>query len=115
MNMKIIKLETQVAELTDKVSNLSVQVHEQEQYSRRNYFLIHDVEENRNSDTDTLSMGIVNAHLGLDIQPSDVDRTHCIGDKNKARKKFRALIIKFTWCNIRKKVLKQQTYLLQKV
>ena len=67
MNMKIIKLETQVAELTDKVSNLSVQVHEQEQYSRRNYFLIHDVDENRNADTDTLSMGIVNAHLGLDI------------------------------------------------
>ena len=30
----IIKLQTQITELTDKVSNLSVQVEEQEQYSR---------------------------------------------------------------------------------
>ena len=66
-NEQITKLQTQVTELTDKLSKLSVQVYEQEQYSRRNCFLIHDVDENRNAGTDTLSMGIVNAHLGLDI------------------------------------------------
>ena len=44
----IIKLQTQVTELTDKVSNLSVQVDEQEQYSRRNCLLIQGTEENRN-------------------------------------------------------------------
>ena len=66
-NEQIIKLQTQVTELTDKLSKLSLQVYEQKQYSRRNCFLIHDVDENRNADTDTLSMGIVNAHLGLDI------------------------------------------------
>ena len=38
----------QVTELTDKFSNLSVQVDEQEQYSRQNCLLIHDVEENQN-------------------------------------------------------------------
>ena len=32
----IIKLQTQVMELTDTVSNLSVQVDKQEQYSRQN-------------------------------------------------------------------------------
>ena len=32
----IIKLQTKVTELTDKVSNLSVQVDKQEQYSRQN-------------------------------------------------------------------------------
>ena len=69
----IIKLQTQVKELTDKVSNLSVQVDEQEQYSRRNCRLIHGREENRNEDTDTLSINIINEHLGLDIQPSDID------------------------------------------
>ena len=42
----IIKLQTQVTELTDKVSNLSVQVDKQGQYSRGNCFLLHDVEEN---------------------------------------------------------------------
>ena len=67
-------------------------------------FYIHDVEENRNEDTDTLSINIINEHLGLDIQPSDIDRTHRIGNKHKARKKGRAIIIKFTWYKTRKKV-----------
>ena len=100
----IIKLQTQVTELTDKVSNLSVQVDEQEQYSRRNCLLIHGVEENRNQDTDTLSINIINEHLGLDIQASDIDRTNRLGNKNKARKKGRVIIIKFTRCNNRKNV-----------
>ena len=100
----IMKLQTQVTELTDKVSNLSVQVDEQEQYSRRNCLLIHGVEDNQNEDTDTLSINIINEHLGLDIQPSDIDRTHRIGNKNKTRKKGRAIIIKFTRYNTRKKV-----------
>ena len=99
-----IKLQTQVTELTDKVSNLSVQVDKQEQYSRRNCLQIHDVEENRNEDTDTLSICIIKEHLGLDIQPSDIDGMHRIGNKNKACKKGRAIIIKFTRYNTRKKV-----------
>ena len=102
-NELIIKLQMQVTEVTDKVSNLSVQVDEIEKYYRQNCFLIHGVEENRNEDTDTLSINIINEHLGLDIQPSDIDRTHRIGNKNKARKKGRAIIIKFTRYNTRKK------------
>ena len=35
----IIQLQTQVKELTDKVSNLPVKVDEQEQYSKRNTWL----------------------------------------------------------------------------
>ena len=100
----IMKLQMQVTELTDKVSNLSVQVDEQEQYSRQNCLQIHGVEENRNEDTDTFSLNITNEHLRLDIQPFDIDRTHRIGNKNKALKKGRAIIIKFTRYNTRKKV-----------
>ena len=46
----------------------------------------------------------INERLELDIQPSDIDRTHRIGNKNKARKKGRAVIIKFTRYNTRKTV-----------
>ena len=83
----IMKLETQVTEVTDKVSNLSVQVDEQEQYSRRNCRLIHNVAENQNEDTDTLSINTSNEHLGLDIQPSGIDRAHRIGKKMKGLRK----------------------------
>ena len=94
----------QVSELTDKVSNLSVQGDKQEQHSGQNCVLIHGVEENRNGDTDTLPINIINKHLRLDIQPSDVDWTHHIGSRNQARKKDWAIIIKLTSCNTRKKV-----------
>ena len=63
--------------------NLSVQVDEQKQCSRQNCLLIHGVELNRNEDTDTLSVNIINEHLGLDIQPSDIDRTHVLVTKIK--------------------------------
>ena len=65
----ITKLQTQVTELTDKVSHLSVQADKQEEYSRRNCLLIHGVKENQNEDTDTSSISPINEHLGLDIQP----------------------------------------------
>ena len=39
----IIKFQTQVKELTDKVNNLSVQVDEKEEYSRQNSLLTHGV------------------------------------------------------------------------
>ena len=111
----------QVMELTDKVSNLSVQVDKKEQYSRQNYLLIHGAEENWNEDTDTLSINIIDEHLRLDIQPSDIDWMHCIGNKNKVHKKGRAIIIKFTSYNTRKKVFmnkrkfKGTNIMLQKV
>ena len=100
----IIKLQIQFKEFADKVSNFSVQVDKQEQYSRRNCLLIHALEEVQNEDTDTLSINIINELLGLDIQPSDIDRTHRIGNKNKARKIVQVIIIKFTRYNTRKKV-----------
>ena len=86
----------QVTELTDKVSNLSEQGGKQKQYSRQNCLLIHGVEENQKYDTDASSINIINEHLGLDIQLSEIDRTHRIGNKNRARKKGRAIITKFT-------------------
>ena len=54
-----MKLQTQVTEITDKVSNLSVQVDEHEQCSRRNCLLIHGVEENRKEDTDPYQLTLL--------------------------------------------------------
>ena len=49
-------------------------------------------------------LALLNEHFGLDIQPSNLDRTHRISSKNKAHKTGRAITIKFTRYNIRKKV-----------
>ena len=77
-----IRVEKQLSDLTDSI-----------------------LEENRNEDTDTLSINIINQHLGLDIQPFDIDRMHRISNKNKeAGKKGWATITTFTRYNTRKKV-----------
>ena len=55
-----IRVEKQLSDLTDSI-----------------------LEENRNEDTDTLSINIINQHLGLDIQPFDIDPMHRISNKNK--------------------------------
>ena len=81
-----------------------MKVDEQVQYSRQKCLLIHDVENYRSEDNDTLSFSIINKRLGVDIQPSSIDQTYCIRNKNKARKKGRAIVIKFTRYNIRKNV-----------
>ena len=114
----ITKLQTQVTELTDKVVFLLYKL-TNKQYSRRNCLLIDGIKENRNEDTDTLSISTINEHLGLDIQPSDIDRMHRIGDKNKARRTGRAIIIKFTITILKKKVswkkksLKEEIYVTE--
>ena len=53
------KLQTQVTELTEKVSNLLVQADKQEQHSSRNCLLINGVEKNWNEDQSTLLTSIL--------------------------------------------------------
>ena len=68
----ITNLQTQATDLIVKISNLSVLDDAQEQYFWRNCLLIHGVEENRNEETDILSISIINEYLGRDIQLSDI-------------------------------------------
>ena len=98
----ITNLQTQATDLIVKISNLSVLDDTQEQYFWRNCLLIHGVEENRNEETDILSISIINEYLGRDIQLSDIGWTDLIGNKHTARKKGQAMIIKFTKYNIRR-------------
>ena len=50
-----------------------------QQYSRRNCILIHRIPEEREETTDELALGIFNNKLGLDIDFSELDRTHLLG------------------------------------
>ena len=86
-------LEEKVLGLTEKVDKLSSLVDRQEQYSRRNFILIHDVKENQNEDTDEVVTNKIKSEMDLDISPGDIDRTHRIGVPSKG--KNRSIIVKF--------------------
>ena len=72
--------------MTKKTKELEESVGQQGQYSRRNYILIHVVEENSNEDTDKLALNVRNNDLEIDLTEIAIDRTHRIADPKKKQK-----------------------------
>ncbi|PIK48639.1 hypothetical protein BSL78_14491 [Apostichopus japonicus] len=86
-------MQDEISELTDKLNNSTNQLNQLEQYSRRNCIRVFGVEEKPNENTDVLMMDLASQHLGLNLNPTDIDRSHRIGKKEPG--KPRAIIVKF--------------------
>ena len=76
-------LEEKVLGLAEKVDKVSSLVERQEQYSRRNYILIHGVKEYQSKDTDEVIVNKIKCEMDLDISPGDIDHTNRIGVLSK--------------------------------
>ena len=81
--------------MTERSKVLEETVGQQGQYSCQDCLLIHGVEENSNADTDKLVLNIINNDLEIDLTEVAIDRTHCIGDLEKNKKKVQPIIVKF--------------------
>ena len=55
----------------------------QEQYSRRNFILIHGLKEKKNEKTDDRVLKLFREKLNEDVLLVDLDRTHRIGKKKR--------------------------------
>ena len=97
-------LEAKNNQLTHQLATLEEEVDSLQQYSRRNCLLIHQVKEVPNESTDDAALGIFKQKLNIDLDPSDLDRSHRIGRKSSSR--ARPIIVKFTAYNIRNKVFR---------
>ena len=94
-NYEIInRLENEVRVLNVKVSELTSAVEKQEQYSRRNCLLLHGINENKDEDTDAISLNTLNENLQLELTELNIERSDRIG-KPKPYGKPRPIIIKF--------------------
>ena len=93
-----------VAKLTQKVDDLSKAVEKQEQYSRRSCLLLHGIPEKKQENTDELCIKAINEHLDLDINDSDIDRTHRIENPRNTDEKPRPIVIKLVRYNDRKNI-----------
>ena len=65
-----------MASLKEKFFQVGKTLDRQEQYSRRNYLLVHGVEEKNIEDTDQEISNIAKNDLGEEITIHDIDRTH---------------------------------------
>ena len=71
-------------------------VDRQEQYSRRNCFLIHGIVEETVQDTDKKIINTLQQSMGETIKSQDIDRSHRLGKpKSSKNAKSRPMIVKF--------------------
>ena len=78
----------------------------QEQYSRRNFLLIHGLKEEKNESAVDIVLKLFTEELNEDALLADLGRTGRIGKKRDSSSKSRPGIIKFARYNIREKVFK---------
>ena len=90
----ISELQKNVNDMSATIESLKGCLDRQEQYSRRNCFLIHGLPESKKEDTD-------------EIKKVEIDKSHRLGaPKNNG--KSRPTIIKFIRCNIRCRIFKNK-------
>ena len=80
-------------------------VDKQEQYSRRNCFLIHGIVEETAKDTDGKIINTLQQSMDETIKPEDIDRSHRLGKpKSSKNAKPRPVTVKFTRYNTRNRI-----------
>ena len=80
----------------------------QEQYSRRNYILIHGSKEEKNESAYDRVLKLFREGMNEDVLLADLDRTHRLGGKKSLSSKPRSVIAKLARYNTREKVSESQ-------
>ena len=97
--------------LTTMVAKLRNELDKQQQYSRRaSLRIVNDWREERGEDTDEKVVEMARTQLNLNIDKSDIDRSHRVG-KPHPRGKPRPIIVKFVSYRTKKAVYKAKSAL----
>ena len=79
----INNLTENVYKLAQKVDDLSAAVEKQDQHSRRNCLLLHEIPEKKQESIDEPCIRAINEHLDLAIYNRDIDRMHRFRESKK--------------------------------
>ena len=96
-------------QLQDLLMNLEMNasvLEDQIQYSRRNCLVVSGIAEKRGEDTDEIIQTFAAEKLGIELEDTDIDRSHRLGKKQVG--KPRPIIVKFVRYNMRRKVMKER-------
>ena len=104
-----------MASLKEKFFQVDKTLDRQEQYSRRNFLLVHGVEGKNNEDLDQEIINIVKNDLGEEITIHDVDRTHCLGKHKLDNNVPQLIVLKFTRYNFSNRIFKPKKNLKEKL
>lgn len=113
---KLDKHSTKMENLQTKIDSLQVicarvqkNTNELEQYSRRNCLRIFGLPESQHEDTNEKVVNLAKSKLGVNIDPSNIDRSHRIGKPTSTNP--RPIIVKFTSYAARARFIKSRRQL----
>ena len=89
--------------MNKKAENLEKEIDKHEQYSRRNYLLVHGIVETDDEVMDDLVIETISTNMNIEISPADLERTQRVGKKKPGQNKPRPIIVKLSRDNVRKK------------
>ena len=89
--------------MNKKAENLEKEIDKHEQYSRRNYLLVHRIVETDDEVMDDLVIETISTNMNIEISPADLERTQRVGKKKPGQNKPRPIIVKLSRDNVRKK------------
>ena len=96
---RVEDLEKVIEQKEDRITKLERASNDLQQYSRRSSVRIFGVAEKSKENTDQIACDIAQEHLGIQLLPDDIDRSHRVG--KRSGKNPRAIIVKF--CSYRKR------------
>ena len=107
------QLEGICRELSARNNDLAWELDSQEQYGRRNCLLCHGVAEppqgmRIRENTDAAVIDIMTNKLGLQVNDTDLDRSHRVGRKTQRSTKPRPIIVKFVTYKVRAEVFRSK-------
>lgn len=108
----IKKLEKQLQDLQHNMSKATLEIEELEAYSRRNCLRIQGLPESPTEKTDDVALKLIQERLGIDLLPSDIDRSHRLFPRHhESSHGPKPLLVKFARYNVRDKVYRARTKL----
>ena len=89
--------------MNKKAENLEKEIDKHEQYSRRNYLLVHGIVETDDEVMDDLVIETISTKMNIEISPADLDRMQRVGKKKPGQNKQRPIIVELSRENVSKK------------
>ena len=89
--------------MNKKAENLEKEIDKHEQYSRRNYLLVHGIVETDDEVMDDLVIETISTKMNIEISPADLDRMQRVGKRKPGQNKLRPIIVELSRDNVRKK------------
>lgn len=97
-------------DLERRLDRATAAIDELEQYGRRNALRVsNEWPEVENENTDLLILSMANDQLGVQLEPTDISRSHRVG--SSFAKKPRPVLVKFTSYRARERVFRARTKL----